>query len=84
MNPKEKAIELINAMKSVGSEDYVDENNLWEKKYKLSNNEAKQLALVAINSQIGLFVELSELGLLKTNSVGFELLDIKKEIENYF
>ncbi len=49
----------------------------------VSNNmsTAKQCALVAINEQIKLYNEFNILGWLPPNSVGFELAEIKAEIE---
>lgn len=41
----------------------------------------KECCLIDINNQIELYNNLNSLGLLKDNSVGFELYEIKKEIE---
>ena len=43
---------------------------------------AKKCALAAIDKQIELYNELNSLGILQPNSVGIELFEIKKEIEN--
>ena len=42
---------------------------------------AKECALIAIHEQIKLYNEMNQLGLLKDNSIGFELLEVKQEIE---
>jgi hypothetical protein len=41
----------------------------------------KQCCHIAVDAQISLYNELNQLGLLKENSIGFELAEVKKEIE---
>jgi hypothetical protein len=64
MTPKEKALDLYNT--------YFDYTN--------GDYNCKQCALIAVNEQISLYNELNQLGLLKDNSVGFELAKLKEEI----
>jgi hypothetical protein len=40
----------------------------------------KQCCIIAIDEQISLYNELNQLGLLKENSIGFELAQVKEEI----
>jgi hypothetical protein len=42
---------------------------------------AKQCALKALEYQMNLYNEMNELGLLKENSIGLELAQVKEEIE---
>jgi hypothetical protein len=42
--------------------------------------DAKNCALIAVDEQISLYNELNQLGLLKDNSIGFELAELKEEI----
>ena len=46
-----------------------------------TSDAAKQCALIAIDEKIKLYDELNEYGLLLPNSIGFELHEIKTEIE---
>ncbi len=41
----------------------------------------KECCHIAVDEQISLYNELNQLGLLKENSIGFELAEVKKEIE---
>ena len=66
MKPKEKAAEIILRYMAI----------------VVKQNIAKQCALAAIDKQIELYNELNSLGILQPNSVGIELFEIKKEIEN--
>jgi hypothetical protein len=82
MTPKEKAQELIDAFyQHLPLEENVTTSDgvlSWE--YDGWEN-AKQCALIAIHEQIKLYNEMNQLGLLKDNSIGFELLEVKQEIE---
>ena len=40
----------------------------------------KQCCHIAVDEQISLYNELNQLGLLKENSIGFELAQVKEEI----
>lgn len=74
MTPKEKAEELIGKCYDtfVNDEDEHYTGTAW----RLS----KQCALIAVNEQISLYNELNQLGLIKENSIGFELAELKDEI----
>jgi hypothetical protein len=69
MTPKEKAKKLFNKM----FETQPPMLGAYER--------AKGGTLIAIEEKIKLYNELNELGLLKPNSIGFELAEIKQEIE---
>ena len=43
---------------------------------------AKELAIEMVQRQIDLYNELNLLGHLKPNSIGFELINLKQQIEN--
>jgi len=64
MTPAEKAQELY--LKYYGIPLYV--------------KTVKQCCIIAIDEQISLYNELNQLGLLKENSIGFELAQVKEEI----
>ena len=66
MKSKEKAAELILTYMAI----------------VVKQDIAKKCALAAIDKQIELYNELNSLGILQPNSVGIELFEIKKEIEN--
>jgi len=66
MDPKQKAAVLVLSFLGIVN------NNM---------SYAKQCALVAVKEQIKLYNEMNELGLLKENSVGFQLMEIKQAIE---
>ena len=72
MTPKEKAKELYHK--------YADEFN-FDDTYRGYREQSKQCALIAVDEQIKLYNEMNQLGLLKDNSIGFELLEVKQEIE---
>jgi hypothetical protein len=72
MTPKEKALNLIDRFENYSFMDI-------EKRLS-SFSSAKQCALIAVDEQISLYNELNQLGLLKDNSVGFELAKLKEEI----
>ena len=76
MTPKEKADQLFGRFAM-----YLRANLMYDEE---ANEDAKQCALIAINSQIELYNELNRLGLLKDNSMGLELLEIRYEIEIYY
>jgi hypothetical protein len=65
MTPKDKASELFKSYLNIG----------------MGDGWAKQCALIAIHEQIKLYNEMNQLGLLKDNSIGLELLEVKQEIE---
>jgi hypothetical protein len=64
MTPAEKAQELY--LKYYGIPLYV--------------KTVKQCCIITIDEQISLYNELNQLGLLKENSIGFELAQVKEEI----
>ena len=72
MTPKEKAQELVSK--------YVALSILITPK-SARVDWCIKCALIAINEKINLYNELNSLGLLKENSVGFELIEVKQEIE---
>jgi hypothetical protein len=47
----------------------------------IGNRHAVKCALIAVDEMIKLYNEMNELGLLKENSIGFELVELKQEIE---
>ena len=73
MTPKEKAEELFGKFAM-----YLRANLMYDEE---ANEDAKQCALIAVDEQIKLYNEMNQLGLLKDNSIGFELLEVKQEIE---
>jgi hypothetical protein len=64
MTPKEKAQQLYS--KYYGIPLYV--------------KTVKECCNIAVDEQISLYNELNQLGLLKENSIGFELAELKEEI----
>ena len=68
MNPEEKAKELVDKFS-------------YPHTYITASNIAKQCALICVDEQINLYEYLMGLGLLKDNSVGLELVEVKQEIE---
>jgi len=54
MTAKEKAIELINKFSLVNSETILVDG-LWEKEYSLTDSDAKQCALIAVDEIIKTF-----------------------------
>lgn len=64
MTPKEKAQQLY--LKYYGIPLYV--------------KTVKECCNIAVDEQISLYNELNQLGLLKENSIGFELIELKEEI----
>jgi len=81
MIPKQNAKELIEAMAISVSYGYNytggDDIPIYRNQY------AKECALIAVEEKIKLYNELNSLGLLLPNSVGFELVELKKQIQNF-
>ncbi len=71
MKPKEKAEELFEKMLY----------NDGDKYHHCSHYVAKNCALIALDEIKELYNELNLNGFLKTNSVGFKIEELKKEIE---
>lgn len=48
MTPQEKAKELVNKFNLVNSKNYIDDNGLWDTEFVLTNDDAKECALIAV------------------------------------
>jgi hypothetical protein len=76
MTPKDKVQELINK--------FIKPTIKWDPingvGYYNDIIAAKECALIAVDEQIKLYNEMNQLGLLKDNSIGLELLEVKQEI----
>ena len=81
MTHKQTAKELIEAMAISVSYGYNytggDDIPIYRNQY------AKECALIAVEEKIKLYNELNSLELLLPNSVGFELVELKKQIQNF-
>jgi hypothetical protein len=52
MTPEEKAKELVNKFAKINLETFIYEDGLWDYKYSLEDDEAKQCALIAVDELI--------------------------------
>ena len=71
MTPKEKAKELINKFNHVNSKNYINDDGLWDTEFGITNDDAKEFALIAIDEI---------LDVCKTYLSSY-YLEVKKEIE---
>lgn len=49
LTPKEKAVELVNRFSLVGSYQYIDIDGLWDRNFKLEDEDAVSCALIAVD-----------------------------------
>ena len=78
MKAKEKAKELISSFLEFA---HTIECATIEETERMEIENAKQCALICVEEEIALYNELMSLGLLKENSIGLELAELKQEIE---
>lgn len=77
MTPQEKAKELVNKFNLVNSKNYIDDNGLWDTEFVLTNDDAKECALIAVNEIIKAMRKgIPEIGF----GTGY-WSDVRKEIE---
>ena len=69
LTPKEKAQELFDRFNSPDRTNYPYIHN------------AQQCSLIAVDEIIKMYNQMNAQGLLKPNAIGFELIEIKEEIE---
>ena len=81
MTPKEKAKELVDKYLNASFNCKDCDMPYCDMKCTILNiREAKQCALIVVDEMMKMYNQMSAQGLLKSNAIGFELMEIKDEV----